>query len=143
VSCPQIIPRVLHDAQHELGAHARIVPATRARTRVHGSPPRRVQQLFRSFREASISSATRRESPRLVSYATIDLAGFDAVPQDAASKQPAHRRRVKGGLSKIKRERERERERKESHDKEERQERRRETVARVATSIRFSSLLAR
>lgn len=43
------------------------------------APPRRVQQLFRSFREANISSATRRErereseTPHLVSYATIDL----------------------------------------------------------------------
>lgn len=57
------------------------------------APPRRLQQLFRSFREASISSATRRETPRLVSYATIDLgrtlSRYPRVPGRCASERAA------------------------------------------------------
>lgn len=54
-------------AARALGAHARIGPSTCARTaheRVHGSAAAgaaAAAQLFRSFREASISSARRRE----------------------------------------------------------------------------------
>lgn len=78
--CPQIIPRVLHDAQHELGAHARI-----GNVRAHVRESSRLSAAAGAASSSahsenpSISSATRRETPRLVSYATIDLAGFDTI----------------------------------------------------------------
>lgn len=109
VPCPQIIPRVLHDAQHELGAHARVVP------REFTAPLRRgrwrIQRLFHSFREASISSAIRRErereknTPHLVSYATIDLAGLD-TPESQGARIPNERSARKKRPRETERERE-------------------------------------
>lgn len=86
-----------------------------------------MQRLFRSFQEPSISSATRREAPRLVSYATIDLAGLRCSPESLTGR-PYPNDRSATAETACEREVAREKENATAG-----------TVARVATSIRFSS----
>lgn len=78
VPCPQIIPRVLHDAQHELPVSHTQARANASRALAYEREVRK--RVFRSFQEPPTelsrleSPSSESESLLLVSYATIDLA---------------------------------------------------------------------
>lgn len=120
-------------------AHTRASPSEYVRTyessrlRRRRRRGRRVQQLFRSFREPSISSATRRETPAscLVCHDRPSRTRYSSFPPPSVrrtlySERPVGRDNGRNDYEKEK-----------SYERG--GERRRRTVARVATSIRFSS----
>lgn len=94
-----------------------------------------MQRLFRSFREASISSATRRETPAscLVCHDRPSRTRYSSLPSHPSpppeSRGALYFERVGNDRNGTEKEKSHERGGK----------RRRRTVARVATSIRFSS----
>lgn len=117
VPCPQIIPRVLHDAQHELP-----VSHTQARGRASANASRALanerevrKRVFRSFQEPPTelsrleSPSSESESLLLVSYATIDLAESEYTPSSGTYTRPStcpypRARRIGRGIEQEERE---------------------------------------